>query len=837
MPRGLIGGGERYFVRVSEPTPGSKKLRNRALVISGLFTAGVAAPILDLYGRNPSVFVANRSTPLQIALFAVLITFTLPLVGFALLYAAQRTGERAFDMTFIVLLAISALATGMAISRQVVPDNTVGAIALGVGVATLVIVLYRRIEPGLRYFSVLGPVVLIMFLVVSPSSRLLASAESAEPTAPSNIGSPAPIVFIQLDELPLASLMTEDGTINRDLFPNFARLADTGNWYRNALSNSPSTTTSVPAILSGRLGDPKASPSLIDHPDNLFTLLGSGYEMHVVEWLTDMCPEELCKDYAARGPARFASLLEDVGIVYGHLSLPEAMRASLPSIDGEWKGFLGQADTQSSAPVDVGDLAVPKAGVRSRWIDWFQRILDGVAADAPPTLHFVHLEAPHIPWRINPSGSHYQRPEEYDEVDGVQNGGNWVDRPELPRLGYQRQLYQLGFVDERLGVLFDRLQAAGIWDDAMVIVLSDHGESFVPGQHRRWPTDSNLSDLYRIPLLVKLPHQAQGEVFDDPVFAIDVLPTVADVLDIDTDFQFDGMSLLDTVGTDRPHQPIFYCCNGAAASTDIDDLFAQVERNHEWVPNQDSWIGVAGSGDLADLVGSQVADLAPVTVESLKWSLTPASRLEDVDRSTGFVQTFISGRLELPDDAAGDDLLVSVNGVVAGTGVVTRDEATGGEIHALIAEDLVDEGHNDVAILVPGADGTWMTGIAADIDIEYVADDGHTLELMPEGAVRVEISAVDPTGDGWEIAGWAADVVEKRTPDRVYVFASDQLVAFGPPNKDLPDVPRWFESDKLLRSGFVFDVPRSAVPAGVQELTVIAEFGGKSVQSPATLPD
>ena len=32
---------------------------------------------------------------------------------------------------------------------------------------------------------------------------------------------------------------------------------------------------------------------------------------------------------------------------------------------------------------DIGDLAVPKAGVRSGWIDWLQRVIDGIEPDAP----------------------------------------------------------------------------------------------------------------------------------------------------------------------------------------------------------------------------------------------------------------------------------------------------------------------------------------------------------------------------------------------------------------------------------------------------------------------
>ena len=65
------------------------------------------------------------------------------------------------------------------------------------------------------------------------------------------LGADGRLVMLQLDEFPLASIVATDGTINSDLFPNFARLAEEGTWYRNTLSDSIATTQSVPAILTG----------------------------------------------------------------------------------------------------------------------------------------------------------------------------------------------------------------------------------------------------------------------------------------------------------------------------------------------------------------------------------------------------------------------------------------------------------------------------------------------------------------------------------------------------------------------------------------------------------
>lgn len=814
-----------------------RRLWRRTLVLFGLFSAGVTAPLLDLYGKNPEVFVANRSSAWHIVLFGLLIAFAPTLLAVLILYTTEKTNPKAGTISFGVLVGVGGAATGLAISRQILPEQAVAAVAVAVAITVGVLLLHRRFETGFMVFAVLGPLALGGFLFTSSTSALIWGEPAEAPTNGVAIENAANLVVLQLDELPLASLMDLDGTINEDLFPGFARLEATGHWYRNALSSSIATTQSVPALLTGTYGEKDASPSSVDHPENLFLLLSDSHEMHVVEWVTELCPEAVCEEFAGRAQARFSALLQDVTVVYGHLTLPAPIRDELPSIDGSWKGFLGQASARDAGTVDVGDLAVPDAPQRSPWIDAIQRLINGIDEDAPPTLHFAHLQAPHIPWQINPSGSHYERPEDYSEVDGVERGGFWVDQSDLALLGFQRHLTQLGFLDQRLTALFDTLEEADLYDEAMIVVVSDHGASFTPGEHRRWPQENNLADLYRVPLFVKLPGQTVGEVHDEPAFSVDVMPTIVDAMGIETDWEFDGQSLLTIGGTNRAHEPIYWCCNPDGASTDLSELFAQVGRNYDWVPDQDSWMGVASVGPYGDLVGTPVADLDPTQVDEVKWLLDQEQELSNVDRESGMVQTLVTGRLELPAGAQHDQVLIAVNGTVSGTGFLISEGGQSGELRGLIAEQMIVDGANDVSILAPDPNGGgWLTGGAADIAIEYVADDGHVLDINPEGSRRVEIDGVSRIDGGWNVSGWSADVTRKETADRVYVFAGDTLIAAGPLNKDNPNVVRWYKSDALLRSGFEFDIDDDLVPEDLSQFTVVAEFGTYAVDSPATLP-
>lgn len=806
----------------------NRQLWRRLLVICGLSAVAVTAPLLDLYGRNPEVFVANRTNAAEMVLFGLIAAFAVPALSFLLLLAAEWIGGRSPEIAYAAIVGVLSVATGFVVSRQMIPENDVWALVLALGLAAAVWYLVHRLEAIFVWASIALPLVLVIFVATSDASRLIWESPDVE-AADSVVGNPSSIVLLQLDELPLASLMDESGEINETLFPNFHRLAAEGTWYRNAFSDSIATTQSIPAILTGKLGEKGMSPSSVDHPDNLFTLLGDTYDMHVIEWVADMCPEEICPDYAGRAPARFTSLLRDLGVVYGHLTLPRSAREELPSIDNAWKGFLGQAKTPTGISVAIDGLPVPPSEDRAEWVNWIQRLSNGIDSNMGPTLSYAHLESPHVPWVTNPSGTHYDRPEDYTEVEGVQGDGHWGNDPKPARLGYQRHLYQLGFLDAMLGRLFDQLDATGQWDETMVIVVADHGASFVPGQHRRWPKDDNRDDLYRVPLMIKYPGQAVGETVDEPVFGIDIVPTVVEVLQIETDWPFDGRSLLGIAGSDRPHEPIAWCCNGDGVSTDLSILYDQVARNRQWIPDQSSWLGVIAVGSYASLLGQPLDALSVVEADDLVWSLDRGAELAEADLESGLVQTLLTGRIQLPPGTQEDDLLVVVNGEVAGFGFVSRDNSGGGALRALLAEEMILDGHNRIDILIPGPNGKWLSGQSDVLTLEFFTADGRELDVGAEGSRRIQIDKVATSSVGWELVGWAADVTRKLTPDVVYVFAGEELIAFTAPNAENKNVVRWFDSEDLLESGFRFEIANGLVPADVNQLTVIAEFEGVAV--------
>ena len=88
------------------------------------------------------------------------------------------------------------------------------------------------------------------------------------------------------------------------------------------------------------------------------------------------------------------------------------------------------------------------------------------------------------------------------------------------------------------------MRAVGLWNKALVVVDPDHGISFHGDDLRRDPTRTNLSDLAFIPFFVKLPEQKTGRVVDTHITTEDILPTIADVLGVAMDPEWQGTSLL-----------------------------------------------------------------------------------------------------------------------------------------------------------------------------------------------------------------------------------------------------------------------------------------------------
>lgn len=87
------------------------------------------------------------------------------------------------------------------------------------------------------------------------------------------------------------------------------------------------------------------------------------------------------------------------------------------------------------------------------------------------------------------------------------------------------------YVDHSFGRLMDNLRRMGLYEDALIILTSDHGEEF--WEHRGYEHGHTLYDeLLRVPLIIKLPRSSATGVRDAFVSNGSLLPAILDVCGI-----------------------------------------------------------------------------------------------------------------------------------------------------------------------------------------------------------------------------------------------------------------------------------------------------------------
>jgi arylsulfatase A-like enzyme len=109
----------------------------------------------------------------------------------------------------------------------------------------------------------------------------------------------------------------------------------------------------------------------------------------------------------------------------------------------------------------------------------------------------------------------------------------------------------IAYLDSELGKLIARLKNAGLYDDALIIITSDHGEMF--GEKNLVGHGISVyQDQIGIPLIIKYPHQQSASRIEEPVSQVDLLPTILDVLGYPVPAYVQGRSLLTVDGRPRP---------------------------------------------------------------------------------------------------------------------------------------------------------------------------------------------------------------------------------------------------------------------------------------------
>lgn len=253
--------------------------------------------------------------------------------------------------------------------------------------------------------------------------------------------------------------------------------------------------------------------------------------------------------YAASGWTRtsVASLLTGLSPVdHRVLGREDALPRALPTLaerlaraGWETVGFSSNDNVSPHFGFDRGfgrfvELAGPRANdgdaaeIHDAVLHWL-----GNRDAGRPFFAYVHTIDPHDPYSPpEPYRSRFapRRRTALERVDPVEIRAALAADPELTPAAIRddfEALYdgEIAYGDAHFGALLAELRRRGLYDETLIVFLSDHGEEFL--DHGLWGHGHTLyHELLRVPLIVRFPGPSRPAVREAPVQLVDLAPSL-----------------------------------------------------------------------------------------------------------------------------------------------------------------------------------------------------------------------------------------------------------------------------------------------------------------------
>ena len=142
---------------------------------------------------------------------------------------------------------------------------------------------------------------------------------------------------------------------------------------------------------------------------------------------------------------------------------------------------------------------------------------------------FLHYYDPHYP---------YEPPEEFRK-----RFHNTPRTGDLSKEEYKRfYAAEIAYTDFCIGQLIEKLKSLKLYDSALLIITSDHGEGL--GDHQEATHGYYIyHESIHVPLIVKLPGMKNAKTVKDTVGIVDITPTICSLLNLDVPEPFQGKDL------------------------------------------------------------------------------------------------------------------------------------------------------------------------------------------------------------------------------------------------------------------------------------------------------
>jgi hypothetical protein len=639
----------------------------RALELVGVWSVAIAYPMIQGATSGPDAFTLAAYDGIDVFIFLLVLILLAPLVAAGIEALIRVWAPRIADWFHAGLVALCAAVVSWQVTQSAT-QSSLPRYAVPIVVFSLVLWAYLKFDPIREVFAwiAFAPLVIVAVTLFADPTRSTVFPTGDQPSAAQTQSDP-PLVMLVLDELPLVALLDDEGEIDRRLFPGFADLAEVSTWYRSARANADFTVRALPAILTGSAPAKKQiPPTRRNYPDNLFTIVErAGYEMNGRETRTTLCPQSSCPSPDSR-LAKLVLALNN-GANYGEV-LPDNLDARI----------LSKA-TRPLPEVNRDQAAHLREFVES---------LD----PQPGQLDFLHVELPHFPWQLFPDGVRHNGPY---YVGMVAPGGPYTDAtwttPVVDQ-GMQRMMMQLAYVDRQIQGLLDKLKSSAEWDDAMLVVMADHGASFEQGVERRHISEKSAGWQLPVPLFVKYPGQASGEVVEYPVSTSDVVPTILQTLGLALPEGAVGLPLSERPDGELPAQINYYGKEFRLSEAEVEKKFEHVLRRRNQLFGSGSFYALAG-GD--NLIGRPIERLR---LQPLEVDVEPSNHLQEIDLDGEEIASYWSGYVREGIKPTSGRVAIAVNGKVATTVPTWESPERSGtwRIEAILPPEFLRDGQNEV---------------------------------------------------------------------------------------------------------------------------------------------
>lgn len=507
---------ERLRAELSKPRKNASPL-NLAAFLMALIWLALIPSASQVLGENPTFFQAHGTSPLFVGAILIALLVLGVLVLWLVLATAKRiSSPHVYDWmasaaTLLISLAVVSVIAARLLGGQDPSTSVWWAALLVVGFPLSVVftLIIRRVSIGTVLVTVAGVVGIFPLLLLQ-----LQGADSDSGVNISVSGDPAspPILLVIADELSYGVVQDDQGNV-RPQYPNLKSLQMQSTTYTRAYVTANATHLSVPSMLIG-LSDAREMPYLpgsLQTSGGPFTWLKPRYETAIISPVISeqdqaagiaMLPTPEKSGSNLTSTAALQVLLADLTAVVGQVSLPAPLNSQLPEIDDRWFDFWNLVGFETSI------TEVPQ-------------LIEVLTAPGQPGIALWHTMLTHTPYQRDFDGNWWE-----DVNMGLTSLG--LASPSLEPL--HRQMYAAATreFDRQLGALFDALKQAGVYNEMLIIVTSDHGRTF--GTASPWRVgdtrDQRWGEVAHVPLFVKEPGQTTPNFISAPRTLAQVSATI-----------------------------------------------------------------------------------------------------------------------------------------------------------------------------------------------------------------------------------------------------------------------------------------------------------------------